>query len=373
MLTREGCAARRRKLWASLPKACDALVLTAPESLIYFANFVPSPFVFNTVESLAALVLLPDRVILMGDNLLGPFLDFSHVDEVVTLEWYTGKKSAPSRRLSLMNELWSRHVPAGPSTCLGVESCGPCGHSCAKMLLLDDVIRGLRRTKDPDELAIIRQSVRAGEAAHAAAMAEIKPGMTELDAYLVVSAAATRALGQQVLVYGDFVSGPRCEIDRGGPPSNRMINRGELLLLDFSVIVHGYRGDFTNTFVVGDEPTPRQNELYELCMGALEAGEAMLCSGVEARQIDAAVRSHFARHGMAEYFPSHTGHGLGLGHPEPPYIVPESADALQEGDVVALEPGLYVPGVGGMRFERNYLITADGHETLTRHRLGLTV
>ena len=74
---------------------------------------------------------------------------------------------------------------------------------------------------------------------------------------------------------------------------------------------------------------------------------------------------------MDEHFPSHSGHGLGLGHPEPPYLVPESTETLQSGDVVALEPGLYVPGVGGMRFERNYLIT-DGHETLTRHRLGLT-
>ena len=65
-------------------------------------------------------------------------------------------------------------------------------------------------------------------------------------------------------------------------------------------------------------------------------------------------------------------HGLGLGHPEPPYLVPESIETLQAHDVVALEPGLYLPGVGGMRFERNYLITDRGHETLTRHQLGLT-
>ena len=91
-----------------------------------------------------------------------------------------------------------------------------------------------------------------------------------------------------------------------------------------------------------------------------------------AREIDAAVRGHFASHGMEAYFPSHSGHGLGLGHPEPPYLVPESDEILQAGDVVALEPGLYLPGVGGMRFERNYLITGEGHELLTRHRLGLT-
>ena len=122
MLTPEGCAAHRGRLWDSLPEPCDVLVITTPESLVYFANYVPSPFVFNTVESAAALVLRPDRAVLIGDNLLQPFLDSSCVDEVVTLEWYTGQKSAPSRRLSLLDELVSRHLPARPGTCIGVES-----------------------------------------------------------------------------------------------------------------------------------------------------------------------------------------------------------------------------------------------------------
>ena len=123
--------------------------------------------------------------------------------------------------------------------------------------------------------------------------------------------------------------------------------------------------------MVGDEPTPRQVELYEICMGALAAGEALLRPVVPAAQIDAAVRGHFAANGLDGHFPSHTGHGLGLGHPEPPYLVPESIETLQAHDVVALEPGLYLPGVGGMRFERNYLTTDCGHETLTRHQLAL--
>ena len=75
------------------------------------------------------------------------------------------------------------------------------------------------------------------------------------------------------------------------------------------------------------------------------------------------------RWASSTHFCSHSGHGLGLGHPEPPYFVPESDDTLEVGDVVALEPGLYIEGVGGMRFERNYLITADGFETLSRHEI----
>jgi Xaa-Pro aminopeptidase len=371
MLTSEGCAARRARLWDSLPEPCDSLLITSPESLIYFANFVPSPFVFRTVESAAALVLRPDRSILIGDNLLNPFLDRSFVDEVISLSWYNEKKSAPPRRLRI-EEAVAERLRSGTGSRLGVESFGLSAPAADRLVVLDPVIRNLRRSKDPDELALIRRSARAGEAAQVAALARVKPGMTEVDAFLVVQEAATKDLGETVLVYGDFVSGPRCETERGGPPSRRVIQRGDLVLVDFSVVVHGYRTDFANTFVAGAEPTPRQYDLYQACLGAIEAGEALLRPGQPAREIDAAVRRHFGSHGLEAYFPSHAGHGLGLGHPEPPYLVPESTDTLQVGDVVTLEPGLYVPGVGGMRFERDYLVTAEGDELLTRHRLCLT-
>ena len=123
--------------------------------------------------------------------------------------------------------------------------------------------------------------------------------------------------------------------------------------------------------MVGDEPTPRKIELYEICMERSRPARRS-CALTAGTQIDAAVRGHFAANGFDGHFPSHSGHGLGLGHPEPPYLVPESIETLQAHDVVALEPGLYLPGVGGMRFERNYLITDCGHETLTRHQLALT-
>src|SRR5205823_3498467 len=94
-----------------------------------------------------------------------------------------------------------------------------------------------------------------------------------------------------------------------------------------------------------------------------------LQAGVATREVDAAVRGHFARKGLDRNFPSHTGHGLGLGHPEPPYIVPKSDETLSVGDVVTIEPGQYIAGVGGMRFERNYLVRPDGFETLSHHAL----
>jgi Xaa-Pro aminopeptidase len=211
--------------------------------------------------------------------------------------------------------------------------------------------------------------MRAGEAAHAAALREMKPGMTELDAYLIVQNAAMKELGERAIVYGDFASGPRTATDKGGPPTSRKIEAGDLLLLDFSVVVDGYRSDFTNTFAVGGAPVGRQVELFEACVGALKAAESLLKAGTKAGDIDAAVRASFAKHGLAQFFVTHTGHGIGLGHPEPPYLVPDGPEILVEGDVIAVEPGLYVEGVGGMRFERNYLIKANGFELLSKHAI----
>jgi Xaa-Pro aminopeptidase len=348
-----------------------------PSQLIYFAGYVPSPFVFRTVESGALLVLEPGRATLVADDMLGPFVERALVDERVAPSWYDGDHSAPYRRGQLVESALGR-LARIPGRRVGVElSCVPAGlverlRSARPGLELVDIgplMRPLRRAKDPDEVETLRRAMRAGEAAQAAALAEIRPGMTELDAYLVVDRAASLALGEQAIIYGDFASGPRCETEKGGPPTSRTIAPGDLLLLDFSVVVSGYRGDFTNTFAVGGGPTARQRELFEACLGAIRAGEIMLKPGVPAREVDAAVRGYLRPLGLDHAFTSHSGHGIGLGHPEPPYFVPNSTDTVLAGDVVALEPGLYIEGVGGMRYERNYLITAQGFETLSNHEL----
>jgi Xaa-Pro aminopeptidase len=379
MLTAAGCASRRDRLWAALPAPCDVLVVGDPSHLTYFAGYSPSPFVFRTVESAALLLLEPGSATLVADDMVGPFLDQAFVDERFAPVWYDGQQTAPYRRGQLIESALAR-LARIPGKRVGVELAGvPAGlvqglraaRPNLEVVDIGPLVRPLRRKKDADEIALLRRSMHAGEAGLAAAHENVGPGMTELDVYLIVQNAAMTALGEQVIVYGDFASGPRCERDKGGPPTSRRIEAGDLLLIDFSVVVSGYRGDFTNTFAVGGGPTRRQRELFEACLGALRAGEESLKPGTPARDVDAAVRGHFASLGLDHYFPTHSGHGLGLGHPEPPYFVPASSDTLQAGDVVALEPGLYVDGVGGMRFERNYLITPEGPETLSNHPISI--
>lgn len=385
MLTREGCLARRTRLWEAMAGTVDAIVITQPESLIYFAGYLASPFTFRSSESSAALILLPDRAILVADDLLDPFLAESHVDETAAFSWYQGRRTAAHRGGGLV-EAFATTWPKTAGGRIGVEySSIPAGildgvsgdtdDQTFDLSNIESVVRTLRRSKDEDELALLRRSARAGEAAHAAALDRMTPGMTELDAFLIVQEAAVREAGEPVRVYGDFAAsgGPDAvEPPRGPRPRNRPIRAGELLLLDFSVVVHGYRADFTNTFVVGQPPSDRQRAMAEACVGAIEAGEALLGPGRKAREIDAAVRGHLASLNLDSYFTSHSGHGLGLGHPEPPFLVPESDETLVVGDVVALEPSINAPDLGLMRFERNYLITERGHELLTRHRITLT-
>jgi Xaa-Pro aminopeptidase len=146
---------------------------------------------------------------------------------------------------------------------------------------------------------------------------------------------------------------------------------GDLFILDFSVVLQGYRSDITNTLAVGREPTAEQQQLHDLCVAAMAAGEKDLRAGAACKAVYDAVRGVFDKAGVADNFPHHAGHGIGLTHPEAPFFVREANETLLAGDVVTLEPGLYITGVGGLRLEHNYLITATGFERLSNHALAL--
>jgi Xaa-Pro aminopeptidase len=228
----------------------------------------------------------------------------------------------------------------------------------------------MRRQKDPDEIALLRQCMRATEAGHAWARANIRAGMTELDVYNGVVAACTLAARRAVIVYGDFAvsGGPE---RRGGQATDRVIEPGDMFILDYSVVLDGYRSDFTNTLVVGKEPSAEQRRLYDLCCQAMAAGEKELRAGAACLAVYMAVRGVFDRAGVGDAFPHHAGHGLGLTHPEAPFFVRQADETLLAGDVVTLEPGMYVAGVGGIRIEHNYLITQTGYERLSHHEITL--
>lgn len=377
MLTSAGCLQRRKRLLAALDRNTDLVLIADPQHLFYFANYVQSPFVFRSNDAGAVLAIHPDgKATLLADSMVKGFCDAAHVDEVIAPTWYDGKHSAPHREALLMKTV-SNYVKACSARSIGIEFCQvpegmlvECRASGVTLANIDPVMPPLKRRKDSDEIDLLKRSMRAGEAGMAAGLQNIKPGMSELEIFFLVQNAAMAASGGQAIIYGDFVTGPRTEAV-GGPPSDRKVQAGELVLLDFSTIIGQYRADFANTHVCAGKPTARQHDMFLACMEAIQAGEKKLKAGQAGRDVDRAVRSVFEARHLSEHFPHHTGHGIGLGHPEPPFLVPDSSDTLMAGDVLTLEPGLYIKGTGGMRFERNYLIIETGYELLSRHRLTL--
>src|SRR5262249_15074525 len=157
----------------------------------------------------------------------------------------------------------------------------------------------MRRRKDPDELDLLRRCMLAGDIGHAWARENVKSAMTEIDVYNGISAAVNRHVGHATILYGDFAVSPGPG-KRGGAATDRVVKPGEMLILDFSVMLFGYRSDFTNTLVVGADPTKEQRALYDLCPNAMAAGEEKLRSGVACQEVYDAVRGVFPAPDMAE-------------------------------------------------------------------------
>jgi hypothetical protein len=363
MLTAEGCRQRRQRLWGQLdpPPDSDHLRLSDPIHLAYLANFHVDPFSLGAGFSGYLLLRQDGRAKLLHDDRLPKSAAQAHVEERVVVPWYNGQSPGRGpRQLALLKTVNPSHD--------GLRIHDRPGDPYAATVIR--TLAEMRRQKDPDEIEQLRRCMRATEAGHAWARANVRPGMTELDVYCGVNTACIQAAGRAVIVYGDFAVSPGPE-RRGGPPTDRVLEPGDMMILDYSVVLDGYRSDFTNTLVVGRDPAPDQQRLYDLCMQAMAAGEKALRAEQPCRTVYEAVRDVFDRAGVAQHFPHHAGHGLGLTHPEAPYLVREADETLRTGDVVTLEPGLYVPGVGGIRIEHNYLVTGRGYERLSNHTIAL--
>lgn len=227
-------------------------------------------------------------------------------------------------------------------------------------------LRAARATKDPDEVAAIRASIRITDVGQAAARASFAPGRSELDVWAAVREAMESEAGARVPLVADLVTGDRTA-EVGGPPSGRVIGERDLLLVDLVPRLGGYWADSCATFALGGPPE-EVTRGHRTAMDALNRGIVMLRPGVRAGEVDAAVRETIERAGGS--YPHHTGHGLGTSFHEEPRIIPGSDRELEAGMVVALEPGIYAED-WGVRVERVVLVTEAEPEILSGHDLAL--
>lgn len=393
MLTQAGCLARRKRLWEAVPESIEWVLIADPRHVHYFCNFWVHPLSFSTCERGLLLLERSGEATLMADNFAlrsaaptDPFVDnrivetfYDHKHSVINRDHVLFKavekiSDTVYGRPGAVEAEW---LPVGARELLGLDREA---HSVSHepedpvrkgdIVDLGSIVRHLRRHKEQDEIELLKQCMIATNAGHARAFEVVAPGVTEVEVYSEMLAAATKAAGRAIVMYGDFRA-TNAEVPKiGGLPTEYQLQSGDMLILDYSIVIDGYRSDFTNTIAVGG-PSDDQRMLYDLVTSAMAAGEASIRAGVPAKDVYLATAAPLNASPYGATFTNHAGHGLGLGHPEPPIIVPESDDTLMAGDVITLEPGLYVEGIGGIRIEHNYLVTKSGYERLSNHEIRL--
>lgn len=370
-LTPEGCRSRREQLVAAAQ--CDWLIINNPRHIFYLTGLFSTQLLLSAWGPLA---LLLDghsgRSTLIAHDAIQGQASEACVDDLVIWPWYNSARAAGPG-----GDLFGDWIPAlnarlpdSRGKRVGAEMGWlPYGTPIADPVDLNPILASMRRRKQPDELALIREAMAVTEAGHRAVRQVIRPGLREMDVFNAIQIALNDALGHAVHVIGDFVSGERAQ-NIAGFATTRVMEAGEIMIVDLFPIVNGYRADFTATVPVSDRVSSEQMRLDTALNAAMRSAEALLRPGVVAGDVYRAVKSTLAEFGFDTYFPHHAGHGLGLDHPEAPYFVPDSQEVLVEGDVVTVEPGSYGPGFAG-RIENNYLITATGFERLTHHQTTL--
>jgi Xaa-Pro aminopeptidase len=224
---------------------------------------------------------------------------------------------------------------------------------------LDD----LRIVKDDEEVGLLARCAEIASRALLDVLAKIRPGAVEREVALTLEFAMREAGADDKSFDFIVASGPRGALPHG-KASDRKIGTGELVTLDFGAVYKGYHSDETVTVAVG-RPDDRQREIYSIVKDAHDLALEAVRPGISFRELDSKARSHIDNKGYGSYFGHGLGHGVGLDVHERPAVSPRSDGVVEEGMVFTIEPGIYIPGWGGVRIEDTLLVTADGYRLLT--------
>jgi Xaa-Pro aminopeptidase len=226
-------------------------------------------------------------------------------------------------------------------------------------------VESLRQIKDELEIAAIRQAIDFAERAFTMLRAGLREGESEkevadaLEGYLRRCGATGASFPPIVAV------GARSALPHGRPTAETRIADDDFVLIDWGAAGRPYKSDLTRVLVTG-KVTPKFESIYRTVLSALERGIAAIRPGVRAHDVDAEARSVIEDAGFGRFFDHGLGHGLGMDVHEAPRIRRESNVVLEPGMVFTVEPGIYLPGWGGIRIEDDVLVTADGHEVLSK-------
>lgn len=226
------------------------------------------------------------------------------------------------------------------------------------------VFGSLRAVKDEGEIELIRKGVLLVDQAFAHLLTIMGPGISEREIALELEFYLRRRGGERMAFETILASGARAALPHG-TASGKMLERGDLVVCDCGVMWRGYASDFTRTVVVDAAPDDWQIEIYQVVLEAQLAGIAAVKPGVPAAEVDAAARRVIEQAGYGAYFGHSTGHGVGLNVHEAPHVSAASKELLEAGMVITIEPGIYLPGRGGVRIEDVAVVRDYGAEVLT--------
>ncbi len=225
------------------------------------------------------------------------------------------------------------------------------------------MVEHLRQVKDKEELALIRQAARIAEKSFAVIRAGLRPEQTEKEIGDALEH-QFRLFGGDGPAFAPIVAvGPRAALPHA-KLTDRRVGDGDILLVDWGAQWRLYKSDLTRVLVTGKIST-KLRRVYEVVLSAQARAIAAIRPGVPTTEVDAAARSVIARSRFGRRFNHGIGHGFGLEIHESPRMSGKNTATLKPGMVVTVEPGVYIPGWGGVRIEDDILVTRDGHEVLT--------
>jgi Xaa-Pro aminopeptidase len=348
-----GRAGRLRRLFADA--GIDALLVTSLPNVRYLTGFTgSSAMVLVTGDALAFTTDGRYRT-QAGEQLALSQVD-AHVEIGATVSAQRDALAAmlpPASRLGLEAHVvtWAQQRDLERALA---------GH---ELVPTDGLVERLRRVKEPGEVARIRAACAIADDALGALLPTLADGPTERDFALDLEVEMRRRGASGNSFDPIIASGPNGAKPHARP-SGRRVERGELVVIDFGCIVDGYCSDMTRTVSVGD-PGPEARRVWDVVRESQWAGREAVRAGAECADVDRACRAVIVAAGWGDAFVHGTGHGVGLEIHEAPRVAASARDTLERGSVVTVEPGVYLPGVGGVRIEDTVVVTPDGADALT--------
>jgi len=225
-------------------------------------------------------------------------------------------------------------------------------------------VEKLRMIKSADEIASIKQAAQIADQALANVLPLVKAGITERELATELDYQMAK-LGSEELSFATILGfGERSALPHG-VPSERQLKLGDLILIDFGAVVNGYRSDMTRTFVFG-QANDKQRHIYQLVQTAQQAAIDTVKVGVTGQALYQASASILLNSEYKNYAGEGLGHGVGLQLHEQPFLGPDCQTTIKQGYVITIEPGIYIPGWGGIRIEDDVVLTEQGLEILTQ-------